>query len=186
VNASFSRGPRGTVTVQLSDTDVALLRTLLGQLLELLDVDDPLGDEADELERALGIGGNTSVSDDPALARLFPDAYRDDEGAAAEFRRYTEADLRAGKRAGARTALDTLDRVGSGGRRGRVELTQDEAAAWLGTLNDLRLTLGTRLGVTDDNEELHSRFPEDDPRAVLVPLYLWLGWLQETLIESLP
>ena len=41
--------------------------------------------------------------DDPALARLLPDAYADDEEAAAEFRRFTERDLRDAKARDART-----------------------------------------------------------------------------------
>ena len=44
----------------------------------------------------------------PVLARLLPDAYRDDTEAAGEFRRFTEQDLRSGKVAAARTVLDTL------------------------------------------------------------------------------
>lgn len=183
MSASFSRGPGGSVTAHFTATEVGLLRTLLNDLLQLLDIDDPMAGAADPLERALGIGGNTKVPRDAALARLLPDAYRDDENAAAEFRRYTEADLRAGKRAHARVVLTTLDRVGHG--HDRLTLDKDEAGAWLGTLNDLRLALATRLNITDDHEELHTRYSGDDPRGMLVPWYLWLGWLQETLIDSL-
>jgi hypothetical protein len=171
------------VTAHFTATEVGLLRTLLDDLLNLLDLDDPMAQAADPLERALGIGGNTRKPRDAALARLLPDAYRDDEQASAEFRRYTEADLRAGKRAHARVVLTTLGRVGHG--HDRLVLDEDEASAWLGTLNDLRLALATRMDITDDHEQLHTRYSPGDPRGMLVPWYLWLGWLQETLIDAL-
>ena len=46
---------------------------------------------------AIGIDPFAVTPDDPALHRLFPDAYADDEDASAEFRRFTERSLRDGK-----------------------------------------------------------------------------------------
>lgn len=57
-----------------------------------------------ELEAMLGITEGATVPDDPALARLLPQAHRDDPEASAEFRRYTEAGLRARKR----SAIDVV------------------------------------------------------------------------------
>ena len=74
----------------------------------------------------------------PVLARLLPDAYRDDPDAAGEFRRFTESGLRSGKAQCAQTLLDTLPASG-----GRVKLTSQEAEAWLRSLNDVRLALGS-------------------------------------------
>lgn len=182
MSASFSRGPEGTVVVRFSQTERLVLRTLVTDLLALLDVDDPSGSVTDDLERSLGIGGNTEPSDDPALARLFPDAYRDDSEASAEFRRYTESDLRSGKRGHARTVLQTLER---GGRRDRLALSAAETNAWLGALNDLRLIVAARLEITEDDDDPMDKFPASDPRSEVGVWYHWLGWLQETLLESL-
>ena len=45
---------------------------------------------------------------DPALDRLFPAGYRDDDEAAAEFRTYTRDDLHARKRSGAEAVRDAV------------------------------------------------------------------------------
>ncbi|MEW2179112.1 DUF2017 family protein, partial [Streptomyces sp. NPDC005406] len=69
-----------------------------------------------------------------------------------------------------------------------LTLAADECRNWLGSLNDLRLTIGTRLEVSDEDEgESGSlyRLPDSDPRKPMVMAYLWLGALQETLVETL-
>jgi hypothetical protein len=114
------------------------------------------------------------------LARLLPDAYRDDPEAAGEFRRYTELSLRDGKVAAARTVLGTLP-----ARGGRIRLSPPDAEAWLRALNDVRLALGVRLGVTDDFEEVGNGINPADPRAAYVWVYHWLAYLQESLVEAL-
>ncbi len=129
------------------------------------------------------------------LARLFPDAYGgpdlvpDDDvrAASAEFRRYTENDLRSRKRDDALALVRALDALAPGGEGGAVlRLKPDECRQWLGALNDLRLAIGTRLEVTDEEDggEL-LRLPDTDPRKPMVMAYLWLGGLQETLVEAL-
>ena len=171
----------GGVTASFADGDVELLRELVQQLLTLLrEGEEHPGREADPHEAAVGIGSATAPPEDPALARLLPDAYRDDPEAAAEFRRYTETGLRETKRTAARIALATLER-GSGRRR----LTAEEAQAWLGVLNDLRLALGTRLGVTEDWDETLAELAEDDPRWYGFAVYDRLTWLQESLVQAL-
>ena len=65
-----------------------------------------------------------------------------------------------------------------------LRLDGDRARQWLGTLNDLRLTIGSRLAVTEDDDSLY-RLPDDDPRKPMVMAYLWLGGLQETLVDAL-
>jgi hypothetical protein len=120
------------------------------------------------------------LPDDPVLARLLPDAYRDDPEASGEFRRYTEQGLRSGKAAAARTVLATLPPEG-----GRIRLSEPEAQAWLRAINDVRLALGTRLGVTDDFDDQVSDMEPEDPRAAYVGVYQWLAFLQETLVQAL-
>jgi hypothetical protein len=190
VIAAFTRGPDDTVLVDLRSAEARLLADLFGDLLELLAEEDPQpprSDQADPLAAQLGLDGlgddtPPARPDDPALARLFPDAYPDDPDATAEFRRYTQADLTAERRRRARVALETLDRIKGGGR---LSLIPVEAAAWLGALNDLRLVLGTRLEITTDDQEPGQDFGPSDPRTAYIPVYYYLGYLQETLVEAL-
>ncbi|HEU5212051.1 MAG TPA: DUF2017 family protein, partial [Gaiellaceae bacterium] len=58
-----------------------------------------------------------------------------------------------------------------------------QAAAWCGALNDARLVLGERLGVTEDLYE--NGIARDDPRARELAFYAWLTWLQGELVEAL-
>jgi len=140
--------------------------------------DGPAG--PDDLAAMIGLTEDAELPSDPVLARLLPDAYRDDPEASGEFRRYTEQGLRSGKTAAARTVLATLPPKG-----GRVRLSRPEAQAWLRALNDVRLALGTRLEVTDDFDEQVAHMGPGDPRAAYVGVYQWLAFLQETLVLAL-
>ncbi len=62
---------------------------------------------------------------------------------------------------------------------GRVKLSREQAEAWLRSLNDVRLALGVRLGVTDDFDGLSEDVEADDPRFAYVQVYQWLAFLQE-------
>jgi hypothetical protein len=135
---------------------------------------------AAELDAMLGFSPRTRAPLDPALARLLPDAYRDDPDAAGEFRRYTEQSLRSAKQEVAQTVLDTLPVDG-----GPVKLTRDQAQAWLRALNDVRLTLGVRLGVTEEFEDEWGQLDPLDPRATAFEVYAWLGDVQESLVQAL-
>jgi hypothetical protein len=177
--ATRFRRSRGGVVVTFHPDEAPILANLIGQLLEVLgDSDAEAG--RDPLEVALGISGADTPPDDPALARLFPDAYAEDSEASADFRRYTESGLRDGKRAAAHTALETLAEPGV-----RRTLNEDQAHAWLTVLNDLRLVLGTRLDVTEEWDEAYAALPEDDPRRAGFSAYDWLTMLQETLVRAL-
>ena len=62
-------------------------------------------------------------------------------------------------------------------------MDEDELAAWLGVINDLRLVLGTRLEVT---EEMNERgLPRDDPRSEAFDVYRYLTWFQWQLVEAM-
>ncbi|MDQ1045932.1 hypothetical protein QFZ76_004168 [Streptomyces sp. V4I2] len=131
--------------------------------------------------------------------RLFPDAYSDPEGTpgpkeaeeqraySSEFRRYTENDLRAGKRENALAVIRALDELNAAGEGGAVlKLSPEQSTQWLGALNDLRLAIGSRLDITDEEDtDLLYRLPDEDPRKPMVMAYLWLGGLQETLVSTL-
>ncbi|MFJ2895677.1 DUF2017 domain-containing protein [Streptomyces sp. NPDC087218] len=182
----------GGAAVTLDEVEIAILRSLAVQLLELIGPGDEPAEGEDPLA-ALFAEGPSEPPADPALARLFPEAYGDGDGelraASAEFRRFTENDLRARKRDDALVVVRTLDALTTAANGSAVlELTADECRNWLGTLNDLRLTIGTRLEVSEEDEgEAGSlyRLPDSDPRKPMVMAYLWLGGLQETLVETL-
>jgi hypothetical protein len=133
-----------------------------------------------ELDAMLGFSPRTRAPLDPALARLLPDAYRDDPDAAGEFRRYTEQSLRSAKQEVAQTVLDTLPADG-----GPVKLSREQAQSWLRALNDVRLTLGVRLGVTEEFEDEWRQLDPLDPRATAFEVYAWLGDVQESLVQAL-
>ncbi|MEE1843197.1 DUF2017 domain-containing protein [Streptomyces sp. NPDC007076] len=188
----FEATPGGGAAVALDEVEIAILRSLAVQLLELIGPGDEPAEGADPLA-ALFAEGPSEPPTDPALARLFPEAYGDEDGelraASAEFRRFTENDLRARKREDGLAVVRTLDALTVADDGGAVlELTADECRHWLGALNDLRLTIGTRLEVSDEDESDPGslyRLPDSDPRKPMVMAYLWLGALQETLVETL-
>ena len=111
--------------------------------------------------------------EDPALRRLFPRTYQDDQDEAA-YQELMGDELLNGRR----RALQVLAETAEADR-----LTAEQAQAWLTALNDLRLVLGTRLEVSEDS--LLGDLPEDDPRAPDLALYAYLSWLQEQLVEAL-
>lgn len=121
------------------------------------------------------LGGD--LASDPVAARMFPDAYRDDAEASAEFRRWTESDLVARKTSNASTVLAWL----TGARDGAF--TPEDEQAWLRSLTDLRLTIADRLGIVDAATE--ERSYSSDGGVGLRDVYDWLGYVQEHLVETL-
>jgi hypothetical protein len=187
----------GGASVWLSAGEAALLRTLVVPVMELLAEGSPgsPGGPSDASEASADAGDPASVLDDleklfdedapatpedPALARLLPDAYQDDPQAAGEFRKYTESSLREAKKYFAQALLDTLPPNG-----GRVKLTGDQARYWLRALNDVRLMFGVRLEVTEDFEGQLAALGPEDPKVAAFEVYGWLGAVQESLVRAL-
>ena len=206
------RRSSGGVRTKFDAPEAALLRSLIEQVMSLLDeadegrtdpepepgqvspgrdpgpghpdeiLDSSVNDipGAAELDAMMGFSPRTRAPLDPALARLLPDAYRDDPDASGEFRRYTEQSLRSAKQEVAQTVLDTLPADG-----GPVKLSREQAQSWLRALNDVRLTLGVRLGVTEEFEDEWRTLDPLDPRATAFEVYAWLGDVQESLVQAL-
>ena len=69
-----------------------------------------------------------------------------------------------------------------------VRLQAEDVQAWLAVLNDARLALGTRIGVTDDTDL--AQLEPASPEAPAVAAYAWLthleGELVDTLLDDLP
>ena len=197
---TFEPLPGGGAAVALDDVEISIIRSLAVQLLELIGP-GPAEDAPDDPLAELFAEGPSEPPSDPVLRRLFPDAYTDPEATpgpreadeqkahSAEFRRYTENDLRAGKRENALTVIRSLDGLASeaAAEGGAVlKLTPQESQQWLRALNDLRLAIGSRLEITDEEDtDLLYRLPDEDPRKPMVMAYLWLGGLQETLVTTL-
>jgi hypothetical protein len=111
-------------------------------------------------------GGGTR---DRGLDRLFPPASRHDAETAAEFERLVRPGLEDGKLAALRQTAATAE----------ADVLDDDAAqTWLRALNDLRLVLGVRLDVREDDSVWRLREPR-------YRMYAWLTWLQSELLASL-
>jgi hypothetical protein len=157
----FRPGPDDTLIVSLAPEEMQLLVGLPDQLRAVLAA--PRGD--------------------PAADRLFPQAYLDptEEAAEVEYEALVQPDL-------LRQRLDALELVTASfpravevGEWREIALSPDDVAAWLGVLNDTRLVLGTRLGVTEDARDS----PDDDPDRMAYAVYDWLTYLEGELVEQL-
>ncbi|MFD4918215.1 DUF2017 domain-containing protein [Streptomyces virginiae] len=200
MGGTFESLKGGGAAIALDEIEISILRSLAVQMLELIGPGEPEPAEGADPLAALFAEGPSEPPSDPALARLFPDAYGAPDGAgdkgvdpdelvarSAEFRRFTENDLRARKREDALAVVRSLDGLTPAGDGAAVlELSGELPLRWLGALNDLRLTIAARLDITEDDESaVLFRLPDEDPRKPMVMAYLWLGGLQETLIETL-
>ena len=172
-----SDGERAIV-LELEEVEVALVQSLARQLIDFVGSDSVVSD--DPLAVMVGIDPSARTPDDPALRRLLPDAFMDDPDAADEFRRFTELDLRRSKIDNAQAVLASL----SGDPRELV-LEGDAIGAWLGFLNDTRLTIGTRLEITEENHEELADLPDSDPRSGLFQVYDWLTFVQDSMVQGL-
>jgi hypothetical protein len=173
--SKFVRGAQGTIA-KFSKSDAAALTNLAGQLIAMLEdratedraVESAAGSPANLLFTQLGIGGSDRAPGDPALARLLPDAYRNDESAASEHRHLTELGLVERKAANARVVITSLE-------TNNCLLDSAAVQSWLRTLTDLRLIVATRLQITEDGDE-------GIGDEVMLEVYEWLGYVQGTLL----
>lgn len=130
---------------------------------------------------------------DPALYRVFPPASLEDPELAEELRKLTYPDL-------ARTKLKSLEIVARELRgEGSVVVPADAVDDWLRALNDVRLVLAERLGISDDADA--ERFYQmalaatkssepaescgDENILAMASLYAGISWWQGSLLESL-
>jgi hypothetical protein len=171
MSSKFIRGEDGSIRIVFTSQEAHVLINLCEQMLELLgdgavnaEIDiDPLFQMMGMGSMgmgAMGMGGSEEPPEDPVLRRLLPNAYKD-EKSASEFRRYTEHGLREKKRAHALTVYEALIPQDEGWNadqpidRGSIEINfiDNDAMAWLGALNDLRLALAVRLGISKEFKE---------------------------------
>ena len=135
-----------------------------------------LGEDERALMAAIVPDLRALLVDDPndeMLTRLFPTARPDDPEAEAEYREMVRGELVSKRLARLDTVADLAE---------ATTLSQDQLAAWVGAVNDIRLVLGTRLGVSEEDD--FDELDEDDPEAVARSAYWYLGWLLEHLVEA--
>ena len=157
----FRSGADDTLVVSLAEEELGLLRSLPEQLREVFE-----GEE-----------------EDPARERLFPRAYLDPtaESEEAEWQALVHPSLLRERLDALELITVTLQRATFDGEWWQVDLTPEEVQAWLGVLNDTRLVLGTRLGVTEEERALDPA----DPDAGAYALYQWLTMVQGDLVQEL-
>ena len=134
------------------------------------------------IDEFVGLVSGPREGADPALDRLAPPVYPDDDAAAAEFRLRTESELFDRRRADALTMRGDLDGLDTDDAMPRdvlapheVEVPTGHIDAWLRTLAAVRLVVASRLGIERDD-----RHDADDPRF---QVYDWLGYRLDDLIQ---
>ena len=110
----------------------------------------------------------------PDLRRLHPPAYLDDPDRDTEYRLLAGEELRASRHAAIDAVLLSLD---------QERLSEDELWSWLQAINALRLVVGTRLDITDEDHD--PNVPPDHPDANLWTIYGFATWLQYQVLLAL-
>ncbi len=160
----------------LGPTEREVFATVVADVAELLGAARFGADEATEPDTSGPLGalrmstGTVDAPQDPAVRRLLPDASRDDDAVAAEFRRLTEGDLRAEKVGRLRDVWAALvapagpREPGAPGARRRsrprtavdddddLVLSREDAPAFAAALTDVRLVLAERLGIETEED----------------------------------
>ncbi|MFI6432138.1 DUF2017 domain-containing protein [Rhodococcus oryzae] len=172
---------------EMDAREASVLRSLVSSVLALLE-DRAAAVPQDDLAELTGLRtGNSDAPTDATLARLLPNFYRaeaDREGTQAQganmnaaLRSLHEPEIIDAKLAAGSVILHTVPPEG-----GKVSLTPEQADAWLAGLNDVRLALGTTIGIDADTPD---ELEPDDPRAPHLDVYHWLTWMQDSLVQVL-
>ena len=119
----------GQYHLRLSKAERDLLRSLPGQVRDLIDSTDPA---------------------DPSVRRLFPPAYRNEEKAEADYQNLMHDDLLEHHRQALTVMEETID---------ADRLDEEQVVSWLSALNELRLVLGTNLEVSEGTEPVDRSDP---------------------------
>jgi hypothetical protein len=151
---------RGVVRLMLDPVEAQILAGLFDELNGAFDEFDP---------------------DDAVHQRLFPDGHRDDAAIAAEYRDLTESLLlseRTERLGQCRAEIVASENESSKGSQ--IGLGPEETRRWLQVINDLRLAIGTRLGVSEERQEIDPESADAQAWAV----YSWLSGMQEALVDA--
>lgn len=176
--------PEGGLRLRLDAGEARLLDGLIEQLMALLDSHSGTALDPDPLFASLEVGGTDSIPEDPALARLFPDAF-EDEDQASSFRQLTEQGLVNRKLHDAQEVSGALglgiDPGAEDPQTIEVDITASTMSAWVRTLTSLRIAIAARIGL--DEESDHARlFAEDDTRGTVM-VYDWLAAILDSVLR---
>lgn len=170
----------GGVQILFDVEEASMLNQLVHQLILLIQSHSSMVLDPDPLFASLEVGGSDEIPTDPALARLFPDAF-DDEDEAAAFRRVTEQGLIN------RKLQDAMRVVSDIGHTDEAEFEPvgvviDTASfpAWARTITAVRLAIAARIGL--ESAEDHARLVDDDVTRGTVLVFDWLAALLEAVL----
>lgn len=197
----FLPGPGG-IRLRLELDEAQLLDQLVAQLIDLLLSHSGTALDPDPLFASLEVGGSEELPADPALARLFPDAYEvgdhdTPESAAAQFRRVTEQGLLNRKLQDAMSVTSDLGvtrgedgppRQADGGAATdptvEVAITATSLPVWVRTLTALRLAIAARVGIAEESD--HARLVLDEDTRGTVLVYDWLAAILDSMLRMVP
>jgi hypothetical protein len=179
--AKAFRNTRKGITCELEAAERDLIRRLFEDIISMLEREG-IADE-DPLAAMVGLDSKAVKPEDSALLRLLPDAVKNDDGEALEFRRLTERSLREDKVAALRASSLLLE-------QSHVQQTAEQARLFARAVNDVRLVLADRLKIEtdEDAQALHGIddwSQAEDLDTYLALVYNFMTWLQETLMQAL-
>ena len=171
--------PEG-LSLILDRDEAGMLDQLVVQLIQLLQSHSGTSLDPDPLFASLEVGGTDETPEDPALARLFPDAF-DDADDASRFRRVTEQGLLNRK---LQDAMEVTSALGVDGLVDasvvEVEVTPASLPAWVRTVTALRLAIAARIGL--ETAEDHETLMEDEETRGTVLVFDWLAAILESIL----
>lgn len=179
----------GKLSLTLNAQETSILSNLVSQLLALLQSHSSVALDPDPLLASHEIGGTDCLPDDPALARLLPNAYLDPE-LASEFRQVTEQGLINRKIEDAFLVATMLTSSATGymvtptSRPASVIITADSLDPWVRTLTALRLSIAARIGIEKDAD--HGRLRNDPAHENTLMIYEWIAALTQLILSFAP
>lgn len=166
----------------LDHDEAAMLDQLITQLTQLLQSHSSTALDPDPLFASLEVGGSDETPEDPALARLFPDAYEDSDESGT-FRSVTEQGLINRK---LHDAMEVTAALGLGAdaidetSAVEVEITPASLPAWVRTVTALRLAIAARIGL-DEAEDRERLLEHEDSRGTVL-VFDWLAAILESVL----
>lgn len=177
---AFKYGLKG-ITGYLEPVERELLRSIMDDVISMLEPEERASQ--DPLTALIGLDMDVTVPSDSALQRLLPNVMTNDDAGSLEFRQLTERSLRETKIGALRAASLDLD-------RNELLLSATDAKHWSMALNDVRLVLGERLDIRDEEDAGRVHLMQDwsqseDVESYMALVYNFATWLQNSLVEAM-
>lgn len=171
----------GGLRLALEVEEAAMLDQLVTQLVALLESYSQTDLDPDPFFASLEVGGSSAPPEDPALARLFPDAYEETEDAA-NYRRLTEQGLVNRKLQDSNRVIGDIGygSVVEDSKVIEVDITDESLPAWARTITALRLAMAARIGL--DEESDHERLLAQESTHGTVLVFDWLAAILDSVL----